>query len=242
MDISCTSCTCWYISGGPSRVCIPVILIPSNGVITKISRYNIHIPVPVHICCIDTACTSCISCYICSCPSRVCIPVILIPSNRVIKHWSRYDIHIPITVHICCIDRKCTSCTCCYISSGPCRVCITIILIPSNGVIIIRSRYDIHIPIPVHICYKDRSCTICTCCYISRRPCRVCITIILIPCNGIVISRRRYNIHISIPVHICCKDRVCTSCISCYIISGPSRVCIPVILIPSNGVVSIRSG
>ena len=139
MDISCKTCISYYISSSPSRVCSSIILIPSNGVVTRRSGYNIHISIPVHICCIDTACTSCISCYISSRPSRICSPIILIPSNGVVTKTSRYDIHIPIPIHICSIDRKCTSCTCCYISSGPCRVCIPVILIPSNGVVSIRS-------------------------------------------------------------------------------------------------------
>ena len=185
------------------------------------SGYNIHIPIPVHVCCIDRVCSICTCCYISSRPSRICSPVILIPSNGVVISRSRYDIHIPISVHISRIDIPCTSCTCCYISSSPCRICSSVILIPSYSIILLRSRYNIHIPISVHICCKYRVCTICTCCYISSGPSRICSSIILIPSYSIILIRSRYNVHIPISVQICHIYTPCSISTCCYISSGP---------------------
>ena len=163
------------------------------------------------------------------------------PSNGIIIKRSRDDILIPVSVHICHIDKFCSICACSYNSFSPTRICSPIVLIPSYGVIIIRSRSDIHIPISIYICCKCINCIIRICVYVCSCPCRICSSIIFIPSNSVVITRSRYDIHVPVSIHVCCEDTFCAICSCCDISSGPSGVCSPVVLIPSYGIIKARS-
>ena len=131
------------------RICSTIIFIPRNFIVMMRNRNNIHISIVVHICCWNISCSNCTRSNIPCCKTRSYITIIFIPSNCIIIYRCRNNIHIAITVNIRYINRINSVST--SSNSGWCetRICITIIFVPSNFIVIFRSRNNIHVTITI---------------------------------------------------------------------------------------------
>ena len=76
-------------------------------------------------------------------PSGIASPVVLIPSNCVVQNRSRDNIEITIAIHIRDMNIVGTISTGSDIGCGPRRIGFPVIFIPSDGVVISRSRDNI---------------------------------------------------------------------------------------------------
>ncbi len=150
--------------------------------------------------------------------SKVFIAVILIPCYSIIIKRGRKHVHISITIHIGCINRKSTIGRCCNSMNN--KVFIAVILIPCYLITHVRGREHVYISVSIHINCKDGYNTNTVCIGINNLGWQYATDVIRVWLTGIYFTVAIgifCTIHQSISITVrspwvCCRRRVAVRC------------------------------